>query len=259
MFSVFRSNLFGHKRPSGSAPRRRARRRRVEPLEPRAMLSGVPFGAEIDDTAEFMLGDVTVTVVLMESTGVLDPSTEDWNLTTIREVKDRVEEGLQWWVDALDAQGTVHELNFNIDYTYADTPVPTRYEPIGRDSGSNPLWVNEFLDLTGFKTSQGVSADIRAFNHAQRAAHGSHWAFTIFVANSDADADDRFPLGGFRGAFGYAGGRYFVTPSKREAGTFAHETGHMFWARDEYTGAGSYDDTRGYYNRILPDRINFEN
>ena len=58
MFSVFRSNLFGHKRPSGSAPRRRARRRRVEPLEPRAMLSGVPFGAEIDDTAEFMLGDV---------------------------------------------------------------------------------------------------------------------------------------------------------------------------------------------------------
>jgi hypothetical protein len=28
----------------------------------------------------------------------------------------------------------------------------------------------------------------------------------------------------------------------------AHEIGHMFWARDEYSGAGSYLDRRGYYN-----------
>ncbi|MEM6692614.1 MAG: dockerin type I domain-containing protein, partial [Planctomycetota bacterium] len=28
----------------------------------------------------------------------------------------------------------------------------------------------------------------------------------------------------------------------------AHEMGHIFWARDEYAGAGSWTDTRGYYN-----------
>ncbi len=40
-------------------------------------------------------------------------------------------------------------------------------------------------------------------------------------------------------------------PASRPASTFAHETGHIFWARDEYAGAGSsgtYNARRGYYN-----------
>ena len=152
------------------------------------MLSGVPFGAEVDDTAEFMLGDVSVTVVLMESNGQIDPSTEDWTAASIQDVKDSVEEGLQWWVDTLDAQGTVHSLNFDVDYTYADDPVPTKYEPISRSSDGHELWVDEFLDYVGFSTSAGRYDDIRAFNDSQREAHNTHWAFTIFVANSDADA-----------------------------------------------------------------------
>ena len=31
-----------------------------------------------------------------------------------------------------------------------------------------------------------------------------------------------------------------IVPAGRPASTFAHEIGHMFWARDEYPGGGSY-------------------
>ena len=45
-------------------------------------------------------------------------------------VAQKVEEGLQWWVDTLAGVTDKHELDFHIDYTYADSPVATSYEPI---------------------------------------------------------------------------------------------------------------------------------
>src|SRR5690606_9017492 len=132
---------------------------------------------------------------------------------------------------------------------YADNPVPTKYEPIARRSDDYELWVNEFLTYVGFNSPQSIDADIRQFNDAQRRAHGTDWAFTIFVVNSFADADGQFASGGsFSRAFAFAGGRYFVSPASRPESTFAHETGHMFWARDEYFGGSDWSDRRGYYN-----------
>jgi hypothetical protein len=90
---------------------------------------------------------------------------------------------------------------------------------------------------------------MRAFNHSQRLKHQSNWAFTVFVVNSQNDVDGTFaPGGSFSRAFAFAGGLFFVTPSTRPASTFAHETGHMFWARDEYAGGGNYLQKRGYYD-----------
>ncbi len=39
-----------------------------------------------------------------------------------------------------------------------------------------------------------------------------------------------------------------VTPSTRPASTITHESGHIFWARDEYPGGASWDERRGYYD-----------
>ena len=50
--------------------RNAARRLTFESLESRIVLSGVPLGSMQQDTGEFLLGSVTSTVVLMESTGV---------------------------------------------------------------------------------------------------------------------------------------------------------------------------------------------
>ncbi len=236
-----------------------ARRPRFETLEPRMMLTGIPYGAHPQDTAEYLLGDVLVTVVLMESNGVKAPNTEDWTQNTIDAVKVKVQEGMQWWEDTLSNYGDwldeptptpVHSLNFTFDFQYADQPVDTDYEPIAGVSNNYVYWVEDFLAYAGFATPASQDVDILNFNDFQRNSHGTDWAFTVFVVNDENDLDGRFETGGdFQRAFGFSGGRFFVSPAGRPASTFAHETGHIFYARDEYEhSVGSYTDHRGYYN-----------
>ena len=83
----------------------------------------------------------------------------------------------------------------------------------------------------------------------QRLKHQTDWAYTIFVVDSSNDSDGVFPRGSaFTGAFAFAGGLFYVVPSTRPVSTYTHETGHIFWARDEYSGGASYYSSRGYYN-----------
>ena len=80
-----RSGILGRRKHRG-----RVRRHVAEFLEPRALLSAAPYGAMPDDTGEFMLGNVDVTVVLMESNNNLsavNDNSETWSLTSIQSVK----------------------------------------------------------------------------------------------------------------------------------------------------------------------------
>ena len=223
----------------------------VERLEDRTVLAAGPFGVAADDTGEFLLGDVLVTVVLMESsdnTSLLNNNSETWTSDSIDSVKTKVEDGMNWWEQTLANITTKHELKFHYDYAYADSPVLTDYEPITRPSTDFQFWMVDFLQVVDFNNTGDFSSDIRSFNDSQRQAHNTDWAFTIFVVNDEIDADGFFAPGGFQKAFAFAGGRFFVVPAGRPASTMAHETGHMFWARDEYAGGGNYDTFRGYYN-----------
>jgi len=218
------------------------------------LLSSAPYGAYPDDTGEYMLGDVLVTVVFMESNSnvsLINPNTENWTPTLIASAKQKVQTGIEWWEQTLATQfpNAAYDLNFQFDFTYADQPVLTSYEPISQTSDYFQYWMYDFLNPLGYNQGDTFSDDIRAFNHAQRLAHGTDWAFTVFVVNDTNDSDQKFAYGGsFMQAFSYAGGQFLVSPVSRPASTFAHETGHMFWARDEYAGGGSYTDRRGYYN-----------
>jgi hypothetical protein len=244
----FRSTT--RRRPSRSV----AGGRRFESLEAKNLLASVPFGALADDTGIYMVGDVNVNVVFLESDGSLDTSTENWSPAHKEQVKQNIVDGLAWWETAYDATGYTADLNFNVDFTYADAPVATRYEPISRISNDYTLWVDEFLTTVGHQSSEGLAEDIRDFNHAGRLENQTHWSFTIFVVNSEQDealnGEGRFASGGSHSrAFAFAGGLFFVMPSTRPASTVAHETGHMFYAYDEYTGGGaSYYAHRGYLN-----------
>jgi len=225
---------------------------RLERLESRDLLTGVPFGASSQDTAEFLIGDVSVNVVFLESNGAIDPDTEDWNAELATGVKANIEEGLQWWIDTLGDHSDLHYLNFHVDYTYADNPVETSYEPISRGSQDFTLWIEEFYRDVGVEPSPGFSEEIREFNHQQRVSHGTNWSFTIFVVNAENDPNDRFGNATadntiFERAFAYPGGQFIVMPHSRPASTVAHELGHMFWAFDEYSGSNTYQSTRGYY------------
>ncbi|MEZ6117191.1 MAG: dockerin type I domain-containing protein [Pirellulaceae bacterium] len=220
-----------------------------ESLERRTVLSSVPFGASGDDTAEYMLGDVLVTVVLMESDGSIDANLEDWSSSEIESVKSNVQEGLDWWVDLLALQNSAHQLEFHYDFSFADQPVATGYEPINRTSNDFVLWIEDFFSAADVSANGTFSDRIREFNHQQRIAHDTNWAFTIFVVDAELDEDHRFDTNGdFSLSFAFAGGRFFVMTSERPASTVAHESAHMFWAMDEYAGGKSYYDTRGYYN-----------
>lgn len=222
---------------------------RLESLEGRALLAGLPYGAMPQDTAEFMLGKVAVTPVFLESNGQLDASTENWSSQLIQDTLQKVEEGVTWWSDLLAAQQTVHSLQFVFDTTYASSPVATKYEPINRVSNDYALWSQEFLAGVGFNATGNLESDMRAFNNAQRLKMDADWSFTIFVVNSQNDGDGQFPpSSSFPRAFSFAGGLFTVCPSSRPASTFAHETGHIFWAKDEYAGGASYAERRGYYN-----------
>lgn len=220
-----------------------------ETLERRCLLTAVPYGAAADDTAEFMLGDVVVSVVLLESDGSEDENLENWTTSQIDEIKGRVREGLQWWEDLLEQQNSSHWLNFTIDFKYADDPIDTGYEAISRPSDDFVHWINDFFAEAEIPSGTSFSNRIRQFNHEQRLMHEANWAFTIFIVNAENDVDGRFDSEGtFSRAFAFAGGRFFVTTSERPASTIAHETAHMFWALDEYADSASYSDHRGYYD-----------
>src|SRR5262245_24352135 len=263
----------------------RLRTLRLELLETRALLTYTyPYGATPDDTGEYMLGDVAVNVVLMESDPSMAPydnnlpsdpnpghgfPVEDWNssagatgIDSIAVIKQHITDGLQWWKDTLAnmfPNAPSNLLNFKINWTYADNPVHTGYEPIARisnDFAGDSLspsggqgWIYDFLHQVGFDATGNFSTDIRAFNDYTRQQANTDWATTIFVVNNANDPDKLFASGGsFQQAFSFAGGRFEVVPASRPIKTISHETGHQFWALDEYLGGGTYTSQRGYYN-----------
>ena len=61
----------------------------------------VPFGAAYRDNAEYMLGSVTVTAVLHESDGRIDPQRKDWSRSEVEQIKQQIGQGLKWWQDTL--------------------------------------------------------------------------------------------------------------------------------------------------------------
>lgn len=209
----------------------------------------LPLGALPTDTAEYLLGRVAVTPVLLESNGAIDANLENWTPSHKAEVLRKVEQSLDWWTSLLAKEAPLHSLEFVIDTTWIDSPQPTPYEPISRISNHYTLWVGDFLNQVGIAGDATLEPRVRAFNHRQRERLQTDWSFTIFVPNAAADADGSFASGGhFTNAFAFSGGLFEVVPSRRPAATFAHEMGHIFYARDEYAGGGDYYARRGYYD-----------
>jgi hypothetical protein len=216
-----------------------------ELLEPRELLASIPFGAAPEDICEYMLGDVYVSVVLLESDGTVDPNQEDWTPSLIQGVKQWITEGLRWWEDTLALKTSAHSLHFIIDFTRADNPVSTPYEPIARPTSDASLWIGSFLAAVGFDITGNLNRDMQAFNHAQRLQGSTHWGFILFIVNTTNDPDKRF-ADGSPNAWAARGGPYTAIQSHRDATTVAHEVGHIFYAADQ-VGAGT-EDRSGYYN-----------
>jgi hypothetical protein len=187
-------------------------------------------------TSEYMAGSVAVGIILVESNGSLDPSTEDWTNDEKQLVFSEIVAALNWWAG--------REPRANLSFVYDDhfsNPLPTRVEPITRPYFDQQYWIADAMTALGYSASSYFT-QVRDYNNALRAAYQTDWAFTIFVVDSSNDADNYFSGGYF--AYAYLGGPFMVMtygnngygPHNMDA-VAAHEIGHIFQALDQYSSA----------------------
>jgi hypothetical protein len=187
-------------------------------------------------TSEYMAGSVAVGIILVESDGSVDPSTENWTTDEKQLVFNEIVAALNWWANL--------EPRANLSFVYDDhfsNPLPTGVEPITRPYYHQQYWINDAMGVLGY-TASSYFTRVRDYNNALRAAHQTDWAFTIFVVDSSADSDNRFSNGYF--AYAYLGGPFTVLtygnngygPYNMDA-VVAHEIGHIFHALDQYYSA----------------------
>ena len=205
------------------------------------------------ETSEYLIGSVAIGIILLESDGSIDPSTENWDSDREEDVPIHIDDGL-------DVLVTHNPFSFTFDVHYR---VPTGYEPINRPHTDHPLWVSEAMAYLGYTEGDHLTR-VRDYINDLRDSTGTDWAFAIFVVDSENDPDgcftDWYPEGNcYWYAFAYIGGPYFVMtydvggeynphdpPGVAQMDRVtAHETCHIFYATDEYNGVTEYN---GYLN-----------
>ncbi len=194
--------------------------------------------------SEYMIGDVAVAVIFPESDGAIDTQSETWNSTRIDTCLAGISDGLSWW----ESQEPLANLTF---YISSYGTAATGYEPIVRPHDDEGLWIAEIMDGLGYHTDNiTYLEEVAALNGYEMDQHGTDWAFTIFVVDSLNDTNGSFSDGWF--AYSWIGGPYLImTYDNNGYGienmdfVCAHETGHIFWATDEYDGFQEYS---GYLN-----------
>ena len=69
---------------------------------PSAEIAEGPYGAGQYDTSLYMVGNVVVTLAIMESNGAVDASVCNWSTSQINAVKTKTREALDWWETMFD-------------------------------------------------------------------------------------------------------------------------------------------------------------
>ncbi len=199
------------------------------------------------DTSEYLIGSVGVGLIFLESNGLIDPNIENWNSTEITNVQNQITQAMTWWSNQYSQAYVSYAFDIH-------TAVPTSYEPITHPSAmTDPtyekLWVSEAMAYLGYSTGDWMQRT-RDYVNAMRTALNTDWAFTVFLVDSSNDIGGNFSDGYF--AYAYMGGPYIVMTYDNDGWgiycmnqVMAHETGHIFWATDEYDG---YTEYSGYLN-----------
>ncbi|HMQ30695.1 MAG TPA: hypothetical protein PKD53_08190, partial [Chloroflexaceae bacterium] len=195
--------------------------------------------------SQYLAGKVAVRLVLPESDGGAEPSTESWTPAEIAHVTAQVQSALDWWAARLP----LARLRFALRVDVA----PTAYEPVAHGLAEEGLWIGDALARLGY-TGPSYFDQLYAAGDAHRAATGSDWTTTIFVVDSSAHPTGHLADGRF--AYAYINGPHMVVTSDagpygaaRLAPVIAHELGHTFGALDQYAAARVACERRsGYLN-----------
>ena len=196
-------------------------------------------------TSGYMVGDVFVSVILPESDGTIDPNLENWNATEETIVDQQVTNALNWWVARSTERGVSYPLTF---WTFpAHTKVNTGYEPTQRVLSEHGLWVNDVFDKMGVPAAADHIIRARNYDNSLRNNQLTDWAFTLFIPDASSGTN-------VEGSYAWLGGPYNVNNYGKSVNdinqnylgeTITHETGHIFWALDQYLGSGESCTNKG--------------
>lgn len=192
--------------------------------------------------SQYLAGRVAVRLVLPESNGVVDPSSEDWTADQIDQVTAQMRAALDWWRERLPAARLEFDLVVQV--------VPTRYEPIRYGLAQEGLWIGDVLQALGYTSNHYFEQAYQAV-YDTRNQRGADWATMIFIVNSARDdgyfADGRFAYAYLHGPFSVitSDGGPYTTQWLRAV--IAHEFAHLFGALDQYSAAGVRCDQRSGY------------
>jgi hypothetical protein len=207
-----------------------------------AGLSFAVDDAEPPLPSQYLAGRVAVQLILPESTGAVDPSTENWNSAKIDQIAAEAQAALDWWRDRLPDARLEFDLSVRI--------VPTMYEPIRYDLAQESRWIGDVLSELGYVGANHFEQAFRMLFDL-RQQRDADWA-TIFFIVSSANDDGYFADGRF--AYAYLHGPYSVITS--DGGPYqtqwlraviAHEFAHLFGALDQYSAARVSCDQRSGY------------
>lgn len=208
--------------------------------------------------SDIMDGSVAVSVFMVESAGGIDPNIYTWSQADQASVRSSVLEGLNWWVEQSLAFNLGRPLQFTLLFkepTSSICQVP--YEPVTRPGSDSYLWINQVMANAG-STAGDVFERVAAYDQVIRDQNHTNWAYSMFIAYNPAPAPSAFTDG--RASWAYIGGPYTISlfrsygwPLSRIA---THETGHIFYACDEYYQPGNLVCSCTCAPEIRPDAVN---
>lgn len=206
----------------------------------------------VSTTNDSMIGVVDVALLFVQSNGTSDPQLYVWTRSAEDTALAQIALDLAGW--SHQAAAYEKQLTFRlVPVRHDEELVQQPYEPILHASDDDSLWIDAIMAKAGFSAG-GYLQRVAAFNDSLRQNDGTDWAYTGLLIYNPPPAPAAFQdgtanyayLGGPLVSVNYQSGfvRYLpnaVVPNI--GGLFAHETGHIFWALDEYswssTGSGA--------------------
>jgi hypothetical protein len=219
-------------------------------------LSGIT--PQFFDNSNVMDGSVAVAVFLVESNGAGDPNAYSWSQGDQDAAIAQVVDGLNWWVDQARAFSLGRPLRFTIVPYYASNPVCQQpYEPILHDGRESSLWIDRIMTNVG-STSGDLFVRVAAFDRRIRDENLTNWAFSCFIGYNPAPAPTAYVDG--RASWAYLGGPYMSLLWRsfgwNLARVVSHETGHIFYACDEYSQPGYQTCSCSCAPEVRPQAVN---
>ncbi|MFY9558501.1 MAG: putative Ig domain-containing protein, partial [Blastocatellia bacterium] len=191
--------------------------------------------------SDAMDGSVAVAVFLIESNGAIDPNVYTWTQSDQSLAISQVIDGLNWWVDQSRAFNLGRPLQFTLVPYMATNPVcQVPYEPVlhpGTDAG---LWISQIMNNMGASAGPTIFERVAAFDRVTRDQNRANWAYSIFIGYNPPPARASFTDG--RASWAYIGGPLanvlFHSYGWQLSNIISHESGHIFYACDEYFQPG---------------------